>query len=158
MALFGNKKIKEDKEVVKKGAKKAKEVKTTTATTTTSSMKDLYSEKDEKREKGKAKNVSKRVGSKTLAARTLLKPLITEKATNLVEQGKYVFVVSLNANKIEIAKAVHDVYGVEVEAVNVIKMEGKRVSRGKIKGKRVDFKKAIVSLKKGESIQLYEGV
>lgn len=155
MALFGNKKNTEEKEVEEKKVKKVQKAKTST----TPSMKDLYAEKEESKGKStKAKATNKRVGAKTLAAKILIKPLITEKATTLVEKGKYVFIVSLNANKIEVAKTVSDVYGVKVDSVNIINMEGKRVLRGRIKGKRSDFKKAIVTLKKGESIQLYEGV
>lgn len=170
MALFSNKKNKEDKEVEKKDVKAAKVVKTvkkvkevkktktSSPDSSTSSMKDLYAEKEEKKGKTKTKNTSKRPGSKTLSSRVLVKPLITEKTTNLVEQGKYAFIVALNANKIEVAKAVSDIYGVDVIAVNVIRMQGKKVSRAKVRGKRSDFKKAIVSLKKGQSIELYEGV
>jgi len=166
MALFSNKKNTEGEEVVSKETKVVKAVKkvktsttkTSTPKTSASSMKDLYNENDKKKGSTKAKSVFKRPGGKTLASKVLVKPLITEKATNLVEQNKYAFIVALNSNKIEIAKAVKDIYGVEVTAVNVIRMQGKRVARGKVKGKRSDFKKAIVSLKKGQNIELYEGV
>lgn len=161
MALFSNKKNKDGKEELVEEAKVVKVVKkakTPAPKAAASNMKDLYSEKEEKKGSVKTKTISKRPGGKTLASKVLVKPLITEKATNLVEQGKYAFIVSLNTNKIEIAKAVKDIYGVEVTAVNIIRMQGKRVTRGKVKGKRNDFKKAIVSLKKGQSIELYEGV
>ncbi|MBN2854247.1 50S ribosomal protein L23 [Patescibacteria group bacterium] len=121
-------------------------------------MKDLYAEKEDKKAGSAKTNTKRRPGGKSLSARTLVKPLVTEKAANLSEHGKYAFIVNINSNKIEVAKAVSDVYGVKVEAVNIIKMKGKAVSRGRIKGTRSDFKKAIVTLKKGESIQIYEGV
>ncbi|NCN21960.1 50S ribosomal protein L23 [Candidatus Falkowbacteria bacterium] len=121
-------------------------------------MKDLYAEQEDKKSGGTKVNNKRRPGGKSLSARTLVKPLVTEKAANLSDNGKYAFIVNVNANKIEVAKAVSDVYGVKVEAVNIIKMKGKAVSRGRIKGSRNDFKKAIVTLKKGETIQIYEGV
>ncbi|OIO07421.1 50S ribosomal protein L23 [Candidatus Falkowbacteria bacterium CG1_02_41_21] len=88
----------------------------------------------------------------------LVKPLVTEKATNLGGQNKYVFIVDINANKIEVAKAIDEVYGLNPISVNMVKMKGKQVARGRITGRRKDFKKAIVTLKKGETIQVYEGV
>ena len=141
MALFGNKTTKNDEAL--------KEEKT---------MKDLYVEKEDKKASGTKANTKRRPGGKALSARTLVKPLVTEKAANLSEHGKYAFIVNINANKIEVAKAVSDVYGVKVMSVNMIKMKGKAVTRGRIKGSRSDFKKAIVTLKKGETIQIYEGV
>ncbi len=120
------------------------------------SMKDLYSDqiapaaKASKAKGGSAKSLT--------AYRVLVKPVITEKAAHLGTENKYVFVVSLDANKIEVAKAVTSVYGVKVEKVNLIRCEGKAVVRGRVKGKRKDYKKAIVTLAKGNSISLYEGV
>lgn len=150
MALFGNKKIKEDNKDDKKTDKKV---------VAAPSMKDLYAEKEEKKTKAGVKtNVKRRFNGKTLSARVLVKPVITEKAANLAISNKYVFKVNINSNKIEVAKSVADVYGVDVVAVNIVKMKGKAVSRGRIKGSRSDYKKAIVTLKKGQSIQVHEGV
>lgn len=116
------------------------------------SMKDLYSEaKPAKADKAKAK-------SAIVAGKVLVRPLVTEKATNLVAAGQYAFVVSPQANKIDVAKAVRAAYGVEPVAVNIISVKGKRVSRGRIQGQRKDWKKAIVTLAKGQTIKLYEGV
>lgn len=151
MALFGNKTTKKDEDLKDKK-------KTVSVSDSDKTMKDLYAEKEDKKAGGSKVNTKRRPGGKTLSARTLVKPLVTEKAANLSESGKYAFIVNINANKIEVAKAVSDVYGVKVVAVNIIKMKGKTVSRGRIKGSRNDFKKAIVTLKKGETIQIYEGV
>ncbi|MFA5023611.1 MAG: 50S ribosomal protein L23 [Patescibacteria group bacterium] len=93
-----------------------------------------------------------------MSYRLLVKPLITEKATNLSAENKYVFVVSIKANKIEIAKAIEATYGVKPLAINIINRAGKKVARGKVRGQRKDWKKAIVTLKKGETIKIYEGV
>lgn len=118
------------------------------------SMKDLYSDSTPGAKVSKAKD-----GVKSSSAyRVLVKPMITEKAAHLGTENKYVFMVSLDSNKIEVAKAVAAVYGVKVDKVNLIRCEGKTVVRGRIKGKRKDFKKAIVTLAKGNSISIYEGV
>lgn len=156
MALFGAKKTKDDnedskkKEEVKDVAVKTKEEKTDV------SMKDLYAEEGVKKS-----TKSKKLASNSRydgAFRVLVKPLVTEKATDLSTHNQYVFVVSDKANKIEVAKAINIVYGIKPVSVNIISMKGKVVARGKIKGQRKDWKKAIVTLKKGESIKIYEGV
>ncbi|WP_022670816.1 50S ribosomal protein L23 [Hippea alviniae] len=79
--------------------------------------------------------------------------VISEKAFIAQEDGKYVFVVDKNANKPEIKKAIEELFGVEVEKVNIINVKGKRkVFRG-IKGKRPSYKKAIVTLKEGQTLK-----
>lgn len=118
------------------------------------SMKDLYAKEDLKKEVKGKKGTSKY----NFAYKTIVKPLITEKASDLSTISKYVFAVNIKANKLEVAKAIESIYGVKPVAVNIIKMKGKTVSRGRISGKRKDFKKAIVSLKKGDKIEIYEGV
>ena len=85
----------------------------------------------------------------------LIKPLITEKSTELMAEGKYVFKVAKNANKIEIAKAVKDIFDVKVESVNTINVKGKTKRVGRTVGKRADYKKAIVKLAAGESIEFF---
>lgn len=162
MALT-DKKTKEEKEVKKPAAKKPAVKKTAPAKKTVSvkkeavSMKDLYSDSSDKKA-GSAKKSSAPKTKYDGAYRVLVKPLVTEKAANLGTLNKYAFVVSTSANKIEVSKAVSTVYGVSVADVNIIAMKGKKVSRGRIRGQRKDWKKAIVTLKAGDSIQLYEGV
>lgn len=92
------------------------------------------------------------------AYRILVKPLITEKGTHLVGQNKYLFEVAGRANKIEIKKAIKAVYGVSPIDVNIINVSGKKVSYRRISGRTSDRKKAIVTLPKGQSIEIYEGV
>lgn len=118
------------------------------------SMKDLYSAPTVKADKGSKKAIN----IHTRAYRTLVKPLVTEKGTLLTEMGKYLFVVENKANKIEVSKAIQDLYGVKPTKVNIILMEGKLKARGKVIGKRKDWKKAIVTLPKGKTLDLYEGV
>lgn len=120
----------------------------------TKSMKELYGAA----ETGKANNAEKIKVAFGNAYKILAKPLVTEKVSNLGALNKYVFAVALRTNKIEVAKAVREVYGVKPVSVNVIKMEGKKARYGRISGRRKDWKKAIVTLPKGETIKVYEGV
>ena len=87
----------------------------------------------------------------------LVRPLITERTTQLMAEGKYVFVVAKAANKIEIAKAVAEVFKVKVAKVNTVNVTGKKKRMGRTEGKRPDYKKAIVTLHEGETIEFFEG-
>jgi large subunit ribosomal protein L23 len=153
MALFSNKKT---DEITKKAAPK-KEKKETGALHSEASMQDLYSETGTKTVKSSGVKTKKDVKANE-AYHILVKPLITEKATNLSEHNKYVFVVDLKANKISIAKAIEALYGIKPTKVNLSNVSGKKVSRGKIKGQRKDWRKAVVTLPKGQTIKIYEGV
>lgn len=106
-------------------------------------------------EKSASVKGSKKEGN---AYKVLVKPLITEKAGFLGQENKYVFEVSVDANKIEISKAVKEVYGIQPVAVNIMNRQGKKVRRGRTFGKRKDWKKAIVELPAGKTINIYEGV
>ena len=88
---------------------------------------------------------------------SLVRPLITERTTQLMAEGKYVFVVAKAANKIEIAKAVAEVFKVKVAKVNTVNVTGKKKRMGRTEGKRPDYKKAIVKLAPGETIEFFEG-
>jgi large subunit ribosomal protein L23 len=93
----------------------------------------------------------------------IIKPIITEKMTAQGEKlGRYGFVVDKNANKLQIKKAVKDLYGVEVEEVNTMTYAGKFKSRytksGILSGRTNSFKKAIVTLAKGETIDFYSNI
>ncbi|KAF0185537.1 MAG: large subunit ribosomal protein L23 [Hyphomonadaceae bacterium] len=89
---------------------------------------------------------------------TILSPVITEKATMLSESDKVVFKVPLSATKPQIKEAVEALFKVKVNAVNTIRVLGK-VKRFKgVLGKRNDFKKAIVTLNEGDSIDLSTGL
>lgn len=156
MALFGNKKTDEDKKkpAVKSAAKKpaAKAVKKEEEK---ASMQDLYSETKAVSGSKKAASSSSKIND---SYRVLISPLITEKATTLVGENKYVFIVAAGANKIEIAKAIKAVCGVTPKQINVANVSGKKVARGRVKGQRSDWRKAIITLAKGEAIKIYEGV
>lgn len=87
-------------------------------------------------------------------ARILRCPLITEKSTYLAENNKYVFEVFNSANKTEIKKAVEKLYGVKVDAVNLFNVLGKKRRVGRTIGRQSGFKKAIISLPKGQKIDI----
>ena len=85
-------------------------------------------------------------------------PVITEKATRVSEHGQVVFKVRLDANKAEIKKAVQNIFGVQVLAVNTLVQKGKtKRFRGR-PGKRNDVKKAFVRLAEGQSIDVTTGI
>ena len=90
--------------------------------------------------------------------RVLVKPTITEKSTILQESGKYTFEVALKANKVQIKEAVEKNFGVDVLDVNVSKLRGKRKRYGPRQVKQPDTKKAVVTLKAGDRINLIEGL
>ena len=93
----------------------------------------------------------------------LKKPIVTEKMTGLGEKlNRYGFIVDKRANKIEIKKAVEEMYDVRVDAVNTIIYGGKAKSRytkaGVVTGKTTSFKKAIVTLADGDNIDFYSNI
>ena len=88
----------------------------------------------------------------------ILSPLVTEKSTNMSEQNKIVFKVPSGANKINLKKNIEKIFKVNVTKINIInKQNRKKVTRGK-KVKVQGYKKAIITLKKGQSIDLTTGI
>jgi large subunit ribosomal protein L23 len=93
----------------------------------------------------------------------LIRPLVTEKMERLGEKlNQYGFVVEKSANKLEIKKAIEELYGVTVDSINTIRYAGKLKSRytksGFLSGRTNSFKKAIVTLKEGEKIDFYSNI
>ena len=93
----------------------------------------------------------------------ILKPIVTEKMTNLTEKLNRVgFIVDKKANKVEIKKAIEEFYSVKVADINTISYAGKTKSRytkaGFVKGRTNAFKKAIVTLAEGEKIDFYSSI
>ena len=88
----------------------------------------------------------------------IIHPMITEKSTILQETGKYVFRVAPKANKIDIRRAVETTFGVKVTDVNITKIRGKMKRFGPRFKKTPDIKKAVVTLRRGDRIQIIEGV
>lgn len=119
------------------------------------SMQELYASGTTAKSASTKERKEKKFGN---AHRVLVKPVITERAAHLGTENKYVFAVKTKTNKIEIAKAINEVYGIKPVNVNVITMRGKKVRYGKIKGERKGWKKAIITLPAGKTINIYEGV
>jgi len=91
------------------------------------------------------------------AREIVIAPLITEKTSSVQNaNNSYTFRVSVNANKIEIAKAIENIFKVDVIKVNTIRQHGKVKRMGRYEGKRADWKKAIVKLKEGDTIAEFE--
>lgn len=88
----------------------------------------------------------------------LLKPLVTEKSSYLQSAGIYCFAVHPQANKTEIKKAVEAVFGVKVIKVRIINYQGKKVRYGRVRGQRKHWKKAFVTLKSGQKIEIHKNV
>lgn len=85
----------------------------------------------------------------------ILRPIISEKSYALIEQNRYTFEVAKTASKQQIAQAVSEIFGVTVTAVNTMNVTGKPRRVRVAKGKTRDWKKAIVSLKQGDTIELF---
>ena len=96
----------------------------------------------------------------TTAYDIIKRPIITEQSMEQTEMKRYTFEVAKSANKIEIAKAVEEIFGVKVEKVNTINMEGKRKRLGaQPEGKRNDWKKAVVKLTAdSKTIEFFESM
>lgn len=90
----------------------------------------------------RAKKTKKEGGER--AYKILIRPLITEKATTLVGQNKYAFQVANNANKIEIKKAVKDLYGFDPVAINIINERGNKIIYGRVRGKTSKWKRRLL--------------
>ncbi len=91
-----------------------------------------------------------------LASRVLIRPRITEKAYAVNALDQYVFQVTLTATKTEVKRAVEEAYGVTVVAVNMVRLPGKKKNYGRTSGQRSVVKKALVRIKKGETLQLFQ--
>jgi large subunit ribosomal protein L23 len=93
----------------------------------------------------------------------LIKPIVTEKMTALTDKfNRYGFIVARRANKLQIKKAVEELYGVKVETVNTMVVGGKRKSRftksGAISGRTSTRKKAVITLAEGDTIDFYSNI
>lgn len=156
MGLFSNKK--KDTAADKTGEAEAVKKEETKVVAPETNMKDLYKEEAASSEAAAGPEAKKKSKGFSNSFRILARPLITEKAADLGSLNKYVFEVFPKANKIEVARAILDVYGVKPINVNIVNVKGKVITRGRYSGKRKDWRKAIVTLPKGKTIQVYEGI
>lgn len=90
------------------------------------------------------------------AYRILVRPVLTEKSSMLQAINQYTFAVAKGATKIDIARAVRDLYGVKPVGVRIINAEGKHVRSGRSQGQEKDVKKAVVTLKAGETLTVLD--
>ena len=91
------------------------------------------------------------------ASQVLLKPIVSEKSYEATTRGMYTFKVHPDAHKTQIRQAVEELFEVHVVAVNVIKVQPKPKRRGLFQGTRPGWKKAIVELRPGDRIEIFEG-
>ncbi|MBF0449569.1 MAG: 50S ribosomal protein L23 [Candidatus Magnetomorum sp.] len=89
----------------------------------------------------------------------IIRPIVTEKTIGLRDaMNQIVFEVHRDANRIQIRNSIEEIFKVRVESVNTLLVNGKRKRRGRIIGKRRDWKKAIVTLAAGDKVEFFEGV
>jgi len=93
-------------------------------------------------------------GSTVLAYRILKSPHVTEKASRLAKENQYIFKIFSQANKIQVKKAVEELYNVDVLKVRIIRIHSKRKRVGGVEGKKKGYKKAIVKIKQGQKIPI----
>ena len=87
----------------------------------------------------------------------LLAPVVSEKSYSLISEGKYVFRIHPDAHRTQVRQAVEELFGVHVEGVNVLKVQPKPKRRGAFKGTKPGWKKAVVQLRAGDTIEIFEG-
>ena len=87
----------------------------------------------------------------------LIAPVVSEKSYHQITENRYTFKVHKDAHKTQVRQAVEELFDVTVTAVNIVKMPAKPKRRGMIKGTRPGWKKAIVEVKAGEKIDIFEG-
>ena len=88
----------------------------------------------------------------------IIRPIVTEKTSDMMKDNKYTFQVAKGSTKTEIRQAIEAIFNVKVVNVNTVRVEGKKKRMGRFEGKRSDYKKAIVKLASGNTIPLFEGM
>jgi large subunit ribosomal protein L23 len=87
----------------------------------------------------------------------IIRPIVTEKSSSLMEQNKYTFEVHKSANKIQIRQAIEQIFKVKVQSVNTLNVSAKPKRMGAFTGKTRSWKKAVVTLSAGQRIEFFEG-
>ena len=91
------------------------------------------------------------------ARQVLIAPVVSEKSYSLIDENKYSFRVHEKAHKTQVRQAVEELFDVKVEGVNIVKVRPKPKRRGFTRGKKPGWKKAIVQLRPGDRIEIFEG-
>ncbi len=138
---------KKAKESAKKSAPKAKKAPAETAAKTKAPA--------EKAETAKVRGPLAKEGAGE-AYRILVRPVLTEKTSQLQAINQYTFAVAKGATKVDVARAVRDLYGVKPLSVRIVNAKGKKVRSGRSQGQEKDVKKAVVTLKAGETLTVLE--
>ena len=146
-------KQREESETQKLEASKAKK-KVEAAVKKVESVKKAKLPEAKEQKRGGKSYKAKKISESEVAWKVLQHPYISEKASNLVKENQYIFRVFSEANKVEIKKAIEDVYGVDVEEVKIVKIPSKKRRLGRIEGTKSGFKKAIVKIKQGQIIEV----
>ena len=90
-------------------------------------------------------------------SQVLIRPVVSEKSYQQITQNQYTFQVHKDAHKTQIRQAVEELFEVKVERVNIVKVQPKPKRRGRILGTKVGWKKAVVQLRKGDTIEIFQG-
>jgi large subunit ribosomal protein L23 len=109
-------------------------------------------------EEAKTKKIAIKDKASIYAFNVLLGPVISEKSAQLHSQNQYVFKINPTANKVQVKQAIYELYNAKPVSIRIINMTGKKVIRGRVTGKTKAYKKAIVIMKKGVELPVYEGV
>lgn len=115
-------------------------------------------EKKKETEPSKKKTDNRPDGRMSFAYGVLIEPWVTEKSHDQMAKNKYIFKINKSSGKKEIKKAVEELYGVRVTTVNVVSIPAKKRMAGGKTGWKSGFKKALVTLKEGDKIELFKGV
>ena len=151
--------VKEDKKEVKEVKEEKKEMADKEVKKATKKAKEV---KEVKNAKKKSKSIfgrKKKIDKEDILTEhynVLREPHLTERATDLMKENKYVFKIASDANKIQVRKAIENLYGVSVTKVNVVNIPRKRIRYGRGFGFKTGYRKAIVTLREGERIELVE--
>lgn len=112
-----------------------------------------------KKKPEEAKKAKKAATSATrLSMATLLAPIVTEKSAQQADSGVMAFRVAPDANRVAVKQAFRELYKVTPKRVRIINVRGKHVRFGRVRGRRQDYKKALITLPKGARVDIYEGV
>jgi large subunit ribosomal protein L23 len=93
-----------------------------------------------------------------MAREVILKPVVTERSVDLMQENKYTFKIAKSANKIDVKRAVEEIFKVKVIDVKTVNVKGKMKRQGRTQGMTPSWKKAIVTLAEGDTIEVFEGL